>query len=245
MKTAVRKVLAGLLVLSMVLAAVPWMPQSTAYAYDSSTPLKYYEVDNWDDLMCRFYIKTDTGSGYKFNWNKTSSPYEDAYIKLTDDISYEIGKVEHNNGSTWAVVLGDMFSAGLMEILWEDIDQKRPRYKDDYGDIVYTGGDVEYFLVAAADSTKVLDLNGHDLKLSYPNMNCHRATLFNVAGDLYITDSKGGGSIFLNGYITAVDDYDYFKNIAGGDQQRDIFYVHDGGRLIINGGKIECGRGKT
>ena len=39
MKTMLRKIIASLLVLSMVFAAVPWMPQSTAYADPVTYPL--------------------------------------------------------------------------------------------------------------------------------------------------------------------------------------------------------------
>lgn len=247
MKTAMRKVIASLLVLSMILAAVPWIPQERVYAKDPV--LRYYEADSWVKFLAPFYLThlPDGWHDYQFEEKGDSSFDYDTYVKLTKDISYEVGHVEHNNGATWAVVLGDIVSAGLMEILWDKIDQKRPRYIDDKGNTVWTAGDVENFLRAGTYGvTKVLDLNGHDFVLKYPNMNCHSATLFDVSHcDLYITDSVGGGSIKLDGYITAPDDYNYFKEIAGDDQQRDIFYVHDGGRLIINGGLIEAGRSKT
>ena len=247
MKTMLRKVIASLLVLSMVFAAVPWTPQERVYAKDSA--FRYYEAGDWVKFLAPFYLTHLPADwhDYQFEEKGDSSFDFNTYVKLTKDISYEVGHVEHNNGATWAVVLGDIVSAGLMEILWDKIDQKRPRYIDDKGNTVWTAGDVENFLRAGTYGvTKVLDLNGHDFVLKYPNMNCHSATLFDVSHcDLYITDSVGGGSIKLDGYITAPDDYNYFKEIAGDDQQRDIFYVHDDGRLFINGGLIEAGRSKT
>ena len=250
--TVLRRVLSCTLTLCMILTVIPFMPRSEAYAYDPSSPIKYVEAGEWYDIMRQFY-SYNSRDVLADPISIVSQTSIDAYVKLTKDITYEVGEVVHNSGMTWAVVLGDIVSGGLMEILWNEVDMKRPLYKDDLGQETWTAGrDVNGFLYVGknyaqgeANTVKVLDLNGHDLVLKYPNMLCRSAVMFDVEGDLYITDSVGGGKIFLDGYITAPDDYDYFKNKIDGDQQRDIFYVHNGGRLFINGGTIECGRGKT
>ena len=54
MKTMLRKVIASLLVLSMVFAAVPWTPQERVYAKDSA--FRYYEAGDWVKFLAPFYL---------------------------------------------------------------------------------------------------------------------------------------------------------------------------------------------
>ena len=102
------------------------------------------------------------------------------------------------------------------------------------------------------NGTKVLDLNGHEIlvtdKAQYGDASVYKESLFKVNGDLTVEDSSGEDSlIHFNAYayyqaktVSDLDGGEYSKK-----DERAVFEVMDGGKLVINGGTIQAGRCKT
>ena len=102
------------------------------------------------------------------------------------------------------------------------------------------------------NGTKVLDLNGHDVTIKdnaqYGDKYVYEETLFKINGDLTVEDSSGKDSLInFNAYAYSQAKTTSF--LDGGEyekkDERDVFEVMDGGKLVINGGTIQAGRCKT
>ena len=160
------------------------------------------------------------------------------HITLTKDISKTFAEVGHDSLQTGCQVATDILTLGLMEILWQDFDAWRPSME----------GSAPYQVIKVAKGHKILDLNGHDFFVYNPGLNMERSYLFTVGEgvDFTIMDDTNEGEVFMDGYIFAACDYDYFKyeEMGGHDQQRDLVLV-EGGKFTLNGGNLAGGRSKN
>ena len=106
---------------------------------------------------------------------------------------------------------------------------------------------------------KVLDLNGHNIYLNditnrafasgrqNDHAYAHNSKMFEITGNGSLTiidsstnsDGESKGGIYTNHYMTDVFGYEYNYYTS-----RDIFWVDNGGRLVIYGGTFQAGRYK-
>ena len=123
----------------------------------------------------------------------------------------------------------------LLKVLMEAPPSGEPKYIKLTSDLEYVGDDDDH-LVMSVNGCVHLDLNGH--KLIYGADHGAGSKPFitvNGGSELHIYDSQnGGGYIHYEGKLTS--DIDAIP--------RHLIEVKDGGKLFVNGGKLEAGRSK-
>lgn len=130
---------------------------------------------------------------------------------------------------------GDRIGIASLKGLMESPPSGKPKYIKLTSDLEYVGDDDDH-LVMSVNGCVHLDLNGH--KLTYGvDKKLDSSTLITVNGgsELHIYDSQNGG-----GYIH----YEGKLDSKTGAIPRDLIVVRDGGKLFVNGGKLEAGRSK-
>lgn len=151
-------------------------------------------------------------------------------VQITSSYPYDPNptwtQVNKNNGH-WNGIL-------LLKVLME-APPSGPKYIKLTSDLEYVGDDDDH-LVMSVNGCVHLDLNGH--KLIYGADHGAGSKPFitvNGGSELHIYDSQnGGGYIHYEGKLTS--DIDAIS--------RHLIEVKDGGKLFVNGGKLEAGRSK-
>lgn len=130
---------------------------------------------------------------------------------------------------------GDRIGIASLKGLMESPPSGKPKYIKLTSDLEYLGDDDDH-LVMSVRGCVHLDLNGHEL-IYGADHGAGSKPFITVSGgsELHIYDSQnGGGYIHYEGKLTS----------DVGAIPRNLIVVDGGGKLFVNGGKLEAGRSK-
>lgn len=130
---------------------------------------------------------------------------------------------------------GNRVGIASLKALMETPPSGKPKYIKLTSDLEYLGDDDDH-LVMSVNGCVHLDLNGHELIYGADHGAGSKPFItVNSGSELHIYDSQnGGGYIHYEGKLTS----------DVGAIPRDLIVVNGGGKLFVNGGKLEAGRSK-